>query len=140
MRKLAAIAMGSTLILGGGRAFAKQEQKPHEDQGRHLAKGHHKFDANDREIANRWCVEHRQSLPIGFRSADRLTPQFESRLRVGVVLDTDLRRLVHPVPSDLLHRLPPPPVDLHDIAIGGHVGMLDNAHRLHDLLPLPPMP
>jgi len=149
MTKLVAIAACMTLILAGSVAVAKEhgsqghhasKKKHDKDQGRHLAKGHHKFDDRDREITRTWCVEHRERLPIGFRPADRLAPQFESRLRVGVVLDVDLRRQIHPIPVDLLRRLPAPPVGVRYITIGGHVGLLDGANRLHDLLPLPPMP
>jgi len=156
MRKLVAIVACLTLIAGGSFALAKEngssghdnsdkskKKNPHgehHDNGRHVANGHHKFDSHDREVTSSWCHEHRENLPIGFRPSDRLTPQFEARLRVGVVLDVDLRKFVHSAPVDLVKRLPPPPVDLHYIAIGGHVGLLDSAHRLHDLLPLPPMP
>ena len=41
---------------------------------------------------------------------------------------------------DLMKLLPPPPTELRYAAIGGHVALLDAAHRLHDLLPLPPLP
>ena len=148
MRRLVSITALLAVVTVGAAAPAKEHgqeehdgsKKHHTDQGKHLAKGHHKFDDHDREITRAWCVEHHGRLPIGFRPDDRLSPEFEARLRVGAVLDVRLRNQVHPIPSDLLRRLPAPPIDLHYIAIGGHVALLDHAHRLHDLLPLPPLP
>ena len=149
MKRLVSIAAFLAVLFAGAAALAKEhgqdkhdgsKKKPHTDQGRHLAKGHHKFDDRDREITRVWCVEHRGRLPIGFRPDDRLSPEFEARLRIGVILDPALRNQIHPIPSDLLRRLPAPPVDLHYVAIGGHVGLLDRGHRIQDLLPLPPLP
>ena len=144
MRRLVSIAAGVAVVFAGAVAPAKEhaesKKEPHTDQGKHLAKGHHKFDDHDREITHAWCVEHRDRLPIGFRPDDRLSPEFEAHLRVGAILDVRLRNQIHPVPSDLVRRLPAPPVELHYVAIGGHVALVDHVHRLHDLLPLPPMP
>ncbi len=160
MKQFAVLLVGAVLVVGGNAALAKnngnhgnkesqghQSSKKkahhdsgHQDNGLHLAKGHHKFDSRDREITEHWCTEHRYALPIGFRPADRLEPRFEARLQVGAVLDVDIRGFIHPIPSDLLRHLPPPPVDVSYVAIGGHVGLIDSAHRLHDLLPIPHLP
>lgn len=149
MKRLLSIAVCVAVVLAATALPAEEhkpqghhesKKKPRGNKGRHLAKGHHKFNDHDREITRTWCVEHREGLPIGFRAGDRLAPQFESRLRVGAVLDVDLRRRIHPISRDLLKRLPAPPVGVRYIAIGGHVGLLDRANRLHDLLPLPPLP
>jgi Ni/Co efflux regulator RcnB len=120
--------------------YSHDDQSSHEDHGRHLAKGHHKFDDRDREITHAWCNEHRDRPPVGFREVDRLPPQLEIQLKVGAILPLDLRKHIVPMPTDLLHRLPAPPVDVQYVAIGGHVALMDQAHRLHDLLPLPPLP
>lgn len=148
MKRFVSIAACFAFVVAGAAVLAKEHgpeehgdsDKHHADQGKHLAKGHHKFDDHDREITRAWCVEHRERLPIGFRPDDRLSPEFEARLRVGSILDVALRNQIHPVPADLMRRLPAPPVSLHYIAIGGHVGLVDGAHRLQDLLPLPPLP
>ena len=123
-----------------GHEKHKEKHGHHSDHGKHYAKGHHKFDDHDREIANSWCVENRDQLPAGFRPDDRFSPEIEARLHIGNVLDVHLTGLVQPVPADLLKRLPAPPVDLRYAALGGHIALLDAAHRLHDLLPLPPLP
>lgn len=144
MKRLVSIAAGLALVFAGAAALAKEgpgkPKKYHSDRGRHLAKGHHKFDDHDRDVVRTWCVERRDRLPIGFRPDDRLSPEFEARLRIGMLLDVRLRNQIHPVPSSLVRLLPPPPINHHYIAIGGHIGLLDGAHRLQDLLPLPPLP
>jgi len=147
MKRFVSIVAGLAVVFSGA-ALAKEHgheghgdsNKHHEDQGKHLAKGHHKFDDRDREVTRVWCVEHRERLPIGFRPDDRLSPEFEARLRVGSILDIRLRNQINPVPSSLVRLLPPPPINQHYIAIGGHIGLVDGAHRLQDLLPLPPLP
>jgi Ni/Co efflux regulator RcnB len=134
MKRILSIAAVAALVFGAGIAAAKE----HADQGKHKAKGHHKFDDHDREVTRVWCVEHRERLPVGFRPEDRLNPEFEARLRVGTILDVRLRDHIYPVPSSLVRLLPPPPVSNHYIAIGGHIALIDSSRRLQDLLPLPP--
>jgi Ni/Co efflux regulator RcnB len=140
MKRILSIVAGLAVVFAGAAAPAKEhhEQGEHHDEGKHLAKGHHKFDDHDREVTRSWCVEHRERLPVGFRPDDRLAPEFEARLKVGTILDVKFRDHIYPVPSSLVRLLAPPPVNMHYIAIGGHIGLLDGAHRLQDLLPLPP--
>ena len=150
MRIRAALCAGLVALLGVGGIYAhdhdnqghssKKKGHHHQDNGKHKAKGHHKFDDRDREITHAWCYEHRDRLPVGFRDIDRLPPRLDAQLQIGVVLNLDLRKQIHPMPSDLLRQLPPPPVGVKYIAIGGHVGLVDSALRLHDLLPRPPLP
>jgi hypothetical protein len=151
MKTLLSIVACCVMVVAGSAASAKEHEEHghgkhednhghHSDHGKHYANGHHKFDDHDREITRSWCAENRDRLPAGFRPDDRLSPEIEARLRVGSVLDVELKSRVVPLPTDLLKRLPPPPVDLHYVALGGHVALLDAAHRLHDLLPLPPLP
>jgi Ni/Co efflux regulator RcnB len=141
MKRILSIAAGVAVLLAGAAAPAKEHpEKHHSDQGKHKAKGHHKFDDHDREVTRTWCVEHRDRLPVGFRPEDRLAPEFEARLKVGVILDAHLRGQIYPVPSSLVRLLPPPPVSSHYIAIGGHIGLLDASRRLQDLLPIPRPP
>ena len=153
-RMLVALAACAVVVAAGTVTSAKEHEEQghggskkkhshhghHSDHGKHYANGHHKFDDHDREIAQSWCTENREHLPAGFRPDDRLAPELDARLRIGSVLDVDLRSRIHPLPDDLLKRLPPPPVDLRYVAIGGHVAIVDAVHRLHDLLPRPPLP
>ncbi len=160
MKTIVSIVVSAAMIAAGSAVYAKSHQDhddqgdqgdryehgshashhEHHDNGKHLAKGHYKFDHNDHEITRRWCEEHRENLPVGFRPVDRLAPELEAHLHVGGVLDVTLRSHMLPVPTDLVRLLPPPPPDLRYMAIGGHVALLDATHRVHDLLPVSPMP
>lgn len=100
------------------------------------AQGHTQFDEKDRQTTTDWYNQHKDHPPAGFRSQDRLSTDEESRLREGAVLDKDLRRKVHPVPTDLGRRLPPPPSDHRYVAIGGHVGLIDNNFQVKAVIHL----
>ncbi|HSY47172.1 MAG TPA: RcnB family protein, partial [Thermoanaerobaculia bacterium] len=64
------------------------------------------------------------------RQQDRVTPEQESRLAPGQPFTPDLRRQAHYVPSDLKHRLPPPPPHHTYVAVGGHVALVDAVHHV----------
>jgi hypothetical protein len=49
----------------------------------------------------------------------------------GAVLDQNLRGKVHPAPPDLARRLPSPPANHRYVAIGGHVGLIDNNYTVN---------
>lgn len=97
---------------------------------------HTQFDDRDRQVTNDWYNQHKDHPPVGFRSQDRLSTDQESRLREGAVLDKDLRRQVHPVPRDLERQLPPPPSNHRYVAIGGHVGLMDNHYQVKAVIHL----
>ncbi len=97
---------------------------------------HTQFDEKDRQTTNDWYNQHKSNPPAGLRSQDRLSSDQESRLREGAVLDPDLRRKVHPVPKDLERKLPPPPSDHRYVAIGGHVGLIDNKFQVKGVIHL----
>jgi len=77
------------------------------------------------QATNDWYSQHQNNLPEGFRPEDRLSADQESRLRVGVVLDNDIRDRVRPAPPELTARLAPPPPDHRYVAVGGHVSLID---------------
>ena len=77
------------------------------------------------QAATEYYNQHQNNLPEGLRPEDRLTADQESRLKVGVVLDNDLRDRVRPAPEELTNRLAPPPPDHRYVAVGGHVGLID---------------
>jgi hypothetical protein len=82
---------------------------------------HTRLDARDRETAGQWYREHLGNLPAGFRLEDRLTPSWESALRVGEILRSDLRGRTLPVPADLLQKLPLPPRAYRYLVLDGHL-------------------
>ena len=100
------------------------------------AQGHTQFDENDRQKATSWYDQHKAHPPTGFRNQDRLNADQESRLREGAPLDRDLRRRVHPAPDDLRRQFPDPPPDHRYVAIGGHVGLIDNNFKVKAIIHL----
>jgi Ni/Co efflux regulator RcnB len=95
---------------------------------------HSRFDDHDRQVSRDWYNQHHDRPPAGLRDRDRLRPEYESRLREGYVLDRDMRRMVYPVPSDYYRRLPPPPRGYRYVFIGGHMVLIDNGYRVHDVI------
>jgi Ni/Co efflux regulator RcnB len=98
--------------------------------------GHTQFDEKDRQTTTDWYNQHKNHPPAGLRSQDHLSPDEESRLQEGRVMDNDLRKKVHPVPEDLRRRLPDPPSDHRYVAIGGHVGLIDNSFQVKAVIHL----
>ncbi len=98
--------------------------------------GHTQFDEKDRQATNDWYNQHKSHPPAGLRQQDRLSSEQESRLQEGRVLDKDLRKKVHPVPQDLRGRLPEPAPDHRYVAIGGHVGLIDNNFQVKAVIHL----
>jgi len=111
------------LGLSGTWALAQDRENP-------------RFNDHDRQVARDWSNQHQTHAPAGFRSQDRLSADEESRLREGAPLDRDLRRKVHPVPHDLERQLPPPPSSHKYVAIGGHIGLIDNRFQLKAVIHL----
>ncbi len=122
---LAAIA-AAILALSGSTALAQDRDR----------QGHTQFDDHDQKAAHDWYDKNKQHPPAGFRDQDRLSPEEESRLHEGTVLDKDMRRKVHSAPRDLARQLPPPPSNHRYVAIGGHVGLIDNKFQVKAVIHL----
>ena len=121
-RRLIAIFAMISLGLFGAIILA-QERVPTADapdRGQHT-----RFDARDRGIAGEWYKDHQADLTRGFRAEDRLAPSSESRLRVGEVLDSDLRSRIEAVPGDLLQKLPIPARNYQYAVLDGHLLLVD---------------
>ena len=127
MHQVLATIAAAILALAGIVALA---------QNRGSQQGHTQFDQNDQNVARDWYNQHQAHPPAGFRNQDRLSADEESRLREGAVLDKNLRRKVHPAPPDLARRLPPPPSNHRYVAIGGHVGLIDNNFQVKGVIHL----
>jgi len=98
---------------------------------------HTKFDNRDRQAARKWYNEHSENLPKGFRDADRLNPEEESRLQVGVALEPEARKKVRPAPVDLLRRLPPPPRHYRYAILDEHLLLVeDRTWNISDIIHL----
>jgi Ni/Co efflux regulator RcnB len=93
-----------------------------------------RFDDHDRQVSRDWYSNHHDHPPVGLRDRDRLTPEYESQLREGLVLNGDMRTRIHAVPSDYYRQLPPPARGYRYVLIGGHVCLIDNSYRVHDVI------
>jgi Ni/Co efflux regulator RcnB len=127
------IVAAAALIALSGSVTQAQERDQRQDKDRG---GHAQFDDHDQQVAKDWYNGHKNHPPAGFRNGDRLTPEEESRLREGEVLDKNLRRKMHSAPHDLTRNLPPPPRSHRYVAIGGHVGLVDDKNRVKAIIHL----
>jgi Ni/Co efflux regulator RcnB len=129
--KLPLLMAGSILALFAltGGALRAQDH----DQDRH-DQDHSRFDDHDRQVSRDWYNKHHNHPPVGLRDSDRLTPEYEARIRDGYVLDRNLRGRIHPIPPDYYRRLPPPARGYRYVFLGGHTVLIDNGYRVHDVI------
>jgi Ni/Co efflux regulator RcnB len=127
---LAITATAAVLALSGMMAVAQDRQQGGRDRTTT------QFDSHDQQVTRDWYKEHQDHPPAGLRSQDRLSPDQESRLQEGAVLDKEMRSHVHPAPPDLARRLPPPPSHHRYVAIGGHIGLIDNGYHVKAVIHL----
>lgn len=127
---LLAISLGVTSLT----ATAQGRSGEH---GRGWAKGHSKhFNDHDRQEVRYWENEHRGHMPKGLRMQDRLDPEMEEQLRVGVVLTPALRQRIEPVPASLVVLLEPAPPRYRYVAVGDHICLVDAGFNVADILHL----
>jgi Ni/Co efflux regulator RcnB len=112
------------LVLMSGAAFSQGQQD------------HTQFSDHDQQVTRDWYNQHQANPPAGLRNQDRLSPEDESRLHEGTVLDRNMRKKVHPAPPELSRQLPPPPANHRYVAIGGHVGLIDNKYQVKAVIHL----
>jgi len=123
-------ATAAILALSGTTAFGQDTERNRRDRATT------QFDSHDQQVARDWYNQHQDHPAAGLRSQDRLSADQESRMREGSVLDKDMRRQVHPAPPDLARRLPPPPTHHRYVAVGGHIGMIDNGYQVKAVIHL----
>lgn len=70
----------------------------------------------------------------GFRHDDRWNSDYEGRLRPGYVLDEDMRRMSRPAPYEMTRDFGRAPSGYRFAIIGGHVVLIDDGYRVHDLI------
>jgi Ni/Co efflux regulator RcnB len=124
------------LPLGGGDAAAQYRGQRYTDDDRDDRRhdNDRKFDDHDRQAARDYYEHHRNDR--GFRERDRLSDDYESRLREGYVLDPEMRRIGVPASPELIRGMAPPPPGYRYVVIGGHVVMIDRGYRVHDTIHL----
>ena len=123
------------LAISGGVATA-HSTLPNQPNQENKDRGDHKFSDHDKQAARDWAGKHKDSMPAGFREEDKLSPELEARLKVGAVLDTDLRGRIRPVPADLLATLTPAPRGYRYVIIGDHIVLVDEGWHVEDVIHL----
>jgi len=98
--------------------------------------GHTQFDDHDQQVTRDWYNQHKDHAPAGLRNEDRLSAEEESRLHEGAVLDKNLRKKLHAAPRDLTRNLPQPARNHRYVAIGGHIGLIDNKNQVKAVIHL----
>ena len=91
------------------------------------------FSDKDRQTLQRWYKTHHDQLPQEFVAREHWTPTFEGRLRVGSIIEKDIRPWAYPVPDDLLTQLPSQPRHYRYVIIGEHACIIDASWRLYDV-------
>ena len=127
---LAIAATAAILALCATAAIAQDRQRGSRDRTTT------QFDSRDQQVTRDWYNQHQNHPPEGLRSQDRLSADQESRMQEGAVLDNQMRRQMHPAPRDLARRLPPPPSHHRYVAIGGHIGMIDDGYHVKAVIHL----
>jgi hypothetical protein len=113
------------LPASGGAAVGRDDQRN---------ENYHKFNDRDRQAAHDYATQHKNDR--GFRDKDRLSPDYESRLHEGYVMDPDMRRMCRPAPPEMVRGMAPPPPGCRYVVIGGHVCLIDGGYRIHDAIHL----
>jgi len=120
-----AVAIVATLALSG---LALAQESRDRSTGR--------FDDHDQQVTKDYYNQHKDNPPAGLRDRDKLSPSQESNLHEGGMLDRETRRQVHPAPPELTRQLPPPPVHHRYVAVGGHIGLIDNNYNVKAVIHL----
>lgn len=132
-----ATAAAAILVLSSTVALAQDGgQRGDQNSGDRNRTTTTQFNAHDQQVTQDWYKQHKDNAPVGLRSQDRLSSDQESRLHEGAVLDKDMRRHVHPAPPELARQLPAPPSHHRYVAIGGHIGMIDNSYHVKAVIHL----
>jgi len=135
-RWLMAAAAVALLVTTSNPAVAQGRGRGNDQNRGQAKKAARQFAERDRAAARQWYQQHRDRLPRGFRDDDRLPPGFEVRLVPGFVFDMDMRRRSYPVPAGLARGFGPPPRGYRYLVIGGHVVLVDDGYRVHDVIRL----
>jgi Ni/Co efflux regulator RcnB len=133
-----ALALATTITsVGAQEPSSNRRSQPSYSRANEGRPESTQFDDHARQTVRDWYGQHQNRPPAGLRPQDRLSAAQESRLQPGRRLDPALRQREHAVPGDLSRRLPPPPPNHRYVAIGGHVGLVDDVnHILRDVIHL----
>src|SRR5258707_12946566 len=122
-RWIVACALGAFLLTssfalaqghGNGHGKGHGKHGDDDDQGEY-------YKDRDREAIRGWYNEHGSNLPPGLAKRDQLPPGLEKQLVRRGTLPPGLQKKLQPYPQDLERLLPPPPLDVAEHLIGGHI-------------------
>jgi hypothetical protein len=139
---VALLTITSDPAVGQGRGHENQQNRgPAQNRGQAQNQGQAKkaarqFAAQERQAAERWSQQHRAQPPRGFRRADRLPPQYETRIAPGYVFDAYARQRAYPAPVEMVRVFSPPPPGYRYLAIGGNLVLVDDGYRVQDVIRL----
>ena len=124
----AAVALTPTAIRAQDR-----DRDQHHDRDRDR---HERFDDHDRQVARDWYRGHHDDHDRyrGFRDRDRHRDWDDARFREGYVIDRDMRRYAYAPPPALIRGFAPPPRHWRYVVIDGHLCLVDDGWRIHDVL------
>ena len=85
------------------------------------------FSTRHRDVIVDWFSDRRnvEGLPPGLAKKESLPPGLEKQLQRNGTLPPGLEKKLHPVPSGLVRRLPPPPRNTRYVILGEDVLLLD---------------
>lgn len=133
---IAAVAV-ALLAMTSDPAVAQGKGRGNQGQNRGQAKkAARQFAAQERQAAEEWSRQHREAPPRGFRRADRLPPQYETRIAPGYVFDAYARQRAYPAPVEMVRAFSPPPSGFRYLAIGGNLVLVDGGYQVQDVIRL----
>lgn len=94
------------------------------------------FSDHDQQVTKNYYNQHKSNPPMGLRDQDRLTTIQESHMQEGGMIDRDARKQVHPAPPELVRQLPRAPMHNRYVAVGGHIGLIDNSYHVKAVIHL----
>jgi Ni/Co efflux regulator RcnB len=118
------VCAAALLALTCSAAVAKDQNKGQSK------KQYRQFNENQRQYASTYHNQHRGL----FGQDSRWNNDYENRLQPGYVLDRNMRGMLRPAPNDLMRGLGRPPRGYRYVIIGGHVVLVDNGYRVHDMI------
>jgi hypothetical protein len=133
---LLAVTSGVAAAQGNGHGQNRGQAKKAEHAARAQRRAEARFNDHDRQLAHDWYEHHRSSPPRGFRVRDRLSPEYEVRIRSGYVFEPYVRRRAYPAPVELTAQFGPAPRGYRYMVIGGHIVLVDAGYRVADVFRL----
>ena len=109
----------------------RNDQKLSQNRKQH---DHIKFDDRDRQVIRDWYNPDRDSILVGLRDPNRVSPYVDSRLQIDPAHDADMP-IRRPALIELWYRLTSSFRNYQYVAIRGHVTAIDDDYQdINDLV------